>query len=265
MGRLIRRVAFASGLLCLTVHAEQLRIAVAANFRSTLEQLVEDYAALAPGVNISLSSASSGVLYNQIVNGAPFDLFLSADGERPARLEAEGLIEPHTRFTYAIGQLALWHDGPIRVDDQALAHWQGRIAMANPRLAPYGEAAQQTLETLGLWSTHRRQLVTGASISQAFQFVYSGNLQLGFVSYSQWLESGLDRGQIWLVPETLFSPIEQQVVVLKQARSLQAAQAFVAYLQSPAAEVIIRQAGYRLTGPEVAMSESGAEPDGQIR
>jgi molybdate transport system substrate-binding protein len=232
-------------LLSGSVLADSLRIAVASNFSTVIDEIVAGFEEDS-GHALSISLGSTGKHYAQIVNGAPFDLFLAADTERPQRLEREGRTVPGSRFTYAIGQLVVWAPRRETLDlPGALADRHvGRIAIANPRLAPYGRAAKETLEALGLWQVTAPNLVRGENIGQAFQFVFSGNADIGLVALSQ-LVAHADAmgGARWQVPIDLHAPIAQQAVML---RDTQAGQAFMHYLRSPAAQNMIRDAGYRL-------------------
>lgn len=199
---------------------------------------------------IRTSTASTGTLYAQIRHGAPYDLFLAADAARPRRLEAAGLTVPNSRFTYAIGELVLWRPHSRHVSAASLrSHDPARIAIASPRSAPYGAAAEQALRRLGLWRAVQDRLVTGESITQAWQFVASGNAPLGFVARSQLVaDSAAGRGSTWLVPQNLYAPLTQQAVLLKHGRHNAAARAFLKFLQTTARPAIA-SAGYRLPPP----------------
>lgn len=207
-----------------------------------------------------LSSGSTGKHYAQIHHGAPFDLFLAADRERPERLEREGRAVPGTRFTYALGRLVLWSPDPELVDDQGAVLQSGgfrHLAIANPRLAPYGRAARQLLQGRGLWQRLQPRLVRGENIGQAFQFVRSGNAELGLVACSQLFGPGGELGgSRWLVPEGLYAPIEQQALLL---RDTSAGRALLRYVRGPAGRAIIRRYGYAL--PSIgAANEAPGEP-----
>jgi molybdate transport system substrate-binding protein len=223
-----------------------LRIAVASNFTPTLERIAVGFEQQT-GFPVSLSSGSSGKHYAQIHNGAPFDLYFAADADLPLRLEHEGAILAGTRTTYAIGSLALWSQDPDLVDDTGAippSDTFRHLAIANPDLAPYGKAAYQTLESLGMWEALQSKLVLGENIGQAFQFTHSGNAQLGFVAWAQL--AGQDfpiEGSWWRVPEELHEPLIQQVV---QLRDHVQAEAFLDYLESAEARTIIQDSGYRL-------------------
>lgn len=225
-----------------------LRIAVAANFKQTLDRLGAEFAKQSGELAPVVSSGATGLLYGQIVQGAPFDLFFAADRERPEALEKNGLAVPGSRFTYAVGKLVLWRPGrPWRGTlEEALAANDVRVlSIANPAVAPYGLAAQQVLEKLKLWAAPRFKVVQGESLGQAFQFIATGNAQLGFVSLAQVLESGNPavREEILEVDAGLYDPIQQDVVLLKRAGN-PAAQRFLEYVRSPAGRAIIAQAGY---------------------
>lgn len=213
---------------------EPLRIASASNFAAAMQSLRIGFEETAD-VPVVLSFGSTGKHYAQVRNGAPFDLFFAADVERPRRLEDEGKIVPGTRFTYAVGALVLWSPDPARVDpegrvlrDPTFRH----LAVANPRLAPYGLAARETMEALGCWAALQRRLVRGENIAQALHFVRSGSAELGFVA------AGLvpDDGSRWVVPQALYRPIEQQAVLLREGR---AARAFLSFVRSEAGRAII--------------------------
>ncbi len=230
-----------------TASAAQLKVAVAANFKPTLETLARTFEQ-ETGHHLLISAASSGVLYNQIVYGAPFDVFLSADAERPARLEAQGLTLAGSRQTYALGALVLWRpvlesgDKTLSIDD--LTDLKGRLAIANPATAPYGFCAQQVLEHLGLWRSIQPRLVKGASIAQAWQFVASGNAPAGLVAKSQVMDYINDKSRFYQIPDNLCQPIRQELVILKHTSEPQAARELSDFLLSPAAQQIVEEHGY---------------------
>ncbi|MBQ0719510.1 MAG: molybdate ABC transporter substrate-binding protein [Gammaproteobacteria bacterium] len=209
------------------------------------------------GHRLVTSFASSGTLFAQIHNGAPFDVFLSADKQRPQQLIRDGLAVADSQFIYATGLLALWSSQADLIDPQGNilrdAHWQEKgithIAIANSKTAPYGRAAMQTLSTMQLVDATSRYRVTGQNIAQTFQFVASGNAQLGFIAQAQILalpES--ERGSSWLVPKAMHSPIQQMAVLLKRGHNNSASEAFLKFLQSPKAQALIRARGYRSCG-----------------
>ncbi len=230
-------------------HAGEVLVAVAANFSAPMQQIATAFEQDS-GHKALLSVGSTGKFYTQIVNGAPFDLLLAADDDTPARLEREGLGVPGTRFTYATGTLVLWSKQPGWVDAQGQvlpnARFE-RLALADPKVAPYGAAALETLARLGLQTTLAPKLVQGDSVGQAYQFVASGNAPLGFVALSQvWANGKLKEGSAWVVPEHLHSPLRQDAVLLLKGRDNPAARALLTYLRSDSAQRIIRAYGYRL-------------------
>ena len=213
----------------------KLRIAVAANFKPTLESLVADY----PGGNrITISTGSTGALAAQIHNGAPFDIFFAADSERPRFLEEKGLTR--LRVTYAYGRLAFWKPG-ARVDETSLAKHAGAIAIANPRHAPYGVAAQEQLDA---FEKGHYRIVKGNNVAQAFTFVATGNVSAGLVALSQLRLLEKNSQSYWVVPRHKHKPIRQQLVVMEGADAL--ADDFVNYLGFSSARAIIAEAGYEL-------------------
>lgn len=237
------------GCLCSTgIHAEKVVVAVAANFAEVVEHLGEDFASRSPH-HVDLSVGSTGALYAQIRNGAPFDVLLAADRRRPELLESEGFAVPGSRFTYAVGQLVLWSPEAGRVAaDGAETLRAGnfrKLAMANPALAPYGLAARQTLEHLGLYPALANKIVMGMNIGQAHAMVATGNAEVGFVALS-YLESDRNRqvGSRWEVPAELHDPIRQDAVLLTRAPRPDAGAAFLAYLRSERARTLIESFGY---------------------
>lgn len=224
-------------------------VAVAANFAEPIKAIAA-VLEKTTGHTIRISLGPTGGLYTQIKNGAPFDVFLAADTERPEMLEKDGLTQPGTRFTYAIGKLVLWSAKEGRVDDQGAvlkAADLGKVALANPKTAPYGAAAVQTLNKLGLTSAIQPKLVQGESIGQAFNFVKTGNADVGFVALSQVLAGGrLREGSMWVVPQVYYEPIRQDAVLLKRGAQNEAALALMKLLQSPNIKDLIRSHGYGL-------------------
>jgi molybdate transport system substrate-binding protein len=195
-----------------------------------------------------LSLGSTGNLYAQISNGAPYQVLLAADEATPRKLEAEGLGVAGSRFTYATGSLVLWSKQPGLVDEKGEVLRSGkfdRIAMANPKLAPYGAAAVQTLTQLGLLQTLQAKVVQGENIAQTYQFVASENAQLGFVALSQVMAEGrMAQGSAWVVPGHLHTPIRQDAVLLAKGRESPAAAAFMRFLRGEQARAVIRTFGY---------------------
>jgi len=242
-------VVLAAGLSLLagaSAMAGETRVAVAANFTEPAKAIAAKFEART-GHKATLSFGSSGQFYTQIANGAPFEVFLSADAERPARAEAEGLAVAGARFTYATGRLVLWSRTPGLVDAKGAVLARGKfekLAIAEPRSAPYGLAAVETLTRLGLQDTLKPKIVTGSSITQAYQYVQTGAAELGFVALSQVIaERG---GSRWVVPTSHQTPIEQQAVLLKTGAGNRAATAFLQFLKGPEARAIIRRYGYEV-------------------
>jgi molybdate transport system substrate-binding protein len=241
------------GLAVLRVQAAELHVAVAANFFGPLQKLAPMFEQ-ASGNQLVISSGSSGQLYTQIRQGAPFDVFLSADTEKPQLLENEGLAIPGSRFTYAVGALVLWSAKPALVDSagKVLQAQQYRfVGVANPQTAPYGTAAQQVLTKLGLWDklNRERKIVIGENITQAWQFAASGNVDLAFVALSQVLgPDGHITGSSWVVPQSMYDRIDQAAVALARSDQKAAAEAFMSWLRTdPGALSAIRSAGYQTT------------------
>lgn len=224
--------------------AAKTQVAVAANFTEPARDIAAAFEK-ATGHQAIVSFGASGAFYTQISHGAPFEIFLSADTDRPARAEREGLAVPGTRFTYAVGQLALWSTTPGLIDPKGAVLSRGnfeKIAVADPATAPYGVAAIETMRKLNLYGRLKPKIVTGSSIAQAFQFTSTGAAQLGFVALSQVIAS--KRGSHWVVPAHLHAPIDQQAVLLKTGSRNPAAIAFLRYLKSRPALAIIRRYGY---------------------
>ena len=223
------------------------QVAVAANFTAPAKALAEIFAKTT-GHEARLSFGATGAFYTQIKNGAPFDVLLAADDERPALLEKEGDTVPGSRFTYAVGQLALWSAKPGLVDAQGAVLKGGhfnKIAIANPKLAPYGAAAVETMDKLGLAAALQPRLVTGESIGQTYNFIATGNADLGFVALGQVLDGGkLKSGSMWVVPAKYHAPIVQDAVILKRAANNPAAKAWMALLRASNAQDLIRSHGY---------------------
>jgi len=237
-------------LTCLTrlASAAEVNVAVAANFMAPMQQIAAAFET-ETGHTAVLSFGSTGKLYAQIRNGAPFGMLLAADSQTPAQLVTDGLAQPGTAFTYAIGRLVLWSADSGRVDNRGAVLRNGpsqqRVAIADPRLAPYGKAAMQTLEALGLRAKFEPRLVMGESVAQTFQFISSGNAPFGFVALSQVYTDGrITQGSAWIVPERLHEPLRQDAVVLLSAKSNPAALALAKFLRGPTARRIIRAHGY---------------------
>lgn len=243
-----RLIAISLGYLLLlsTAQAEEIHAAVAANFTAAMNDIVAQFEK-SSGHKVTLSFGSSGKIFAQIQNGAPFQVFLSADQEKPEALEKAGLSVPGSRFTYAVGALALWSTKPGFAND--VAHLKSgdfnKLALANPKLAPYGVAAVEVLESLKLKQATESKWVMGENIAQTYQFVGSGNADLGFVALSQIMDKGkVKEGSSWIIPAELHSPIRQDAVLLNSAKDSAGAKALLAYLRSEEADAIIRSYGY---------------------
>jgi molybdate transport system substrate-binding protein len=245
----IARVCLGAVSLWATVVAAagEVQVAVAANFAAPMRRIAADFEK-DTGHRAVLSIGSSGTFYAQIRNGAPFQLLLSADQEIPARLECEGFAQPKSRFTYATGRLALWSAQSPYVDAQGAVLKAGKfehLAMANPKLAPYGAAALEVLQRMGRLPALQMRLVQGENIAQTYQFVSTGNAPLGFVALSQIMQEGrVQTGSYWLVPDTLHQPLWQDAVVLAHRGDVSVALALAKYLQSDHARTIMRGYGY---------------------
>lgn len=224
--------------------AGETQVAVAANFAEPAKEIAAAFQR-ATGHKAVLSFGASGAFYTQLTHGAPFEIFLSADAERPQKAEQEGFAVPKTRFTYAIGRIVLYSATSGLVDAKGAVLKRGRferIAIADPATAPYGVAAVQTLQRLGIYHAVAPKIVKGSSIAQAYQFVATGAAEMGFVALSQL--ANVSGGSRWVVPKTLHAPIEQQAILLKTGTANPAAHAFLAFLKSRQAVAIIRRFGY---------------------
>ena len=226
--------------------AADTQVAVAANFTAPAKEIAAAFTAKT-GHHAILSFGSSGQFYTQISHGAPFEVFLSADPDRPKKAEQDGLAVPGTRFSYAIGRLVLWSATPGLVDDRgAVLSGNGfnKLSIADPAVAPYGVAAVQTLHKLGVYDRVQSKLVKGTSITQAYDFVRTGAAEIGFVAYSQVIND--KSGSQWLVPTSFHAPIDQQAVLLWTGDKNPAARAFIKFLKGPEAKAIIKRYGYEV-------------------
>ncbi len=223
--------------------AGELRIAVASNFLHTTEQLAELFEQQT-GHQVRISSGSTGKLYTQIISGAPYDLFMAADSARPQRLVSEGFASADSLTTYALGKLVLWslqtglfQNGQDPINDDQIS----RLAIANPKTAPYGLAAQQAIDSLNLLNNKEIQIVQGENIGQTYQLVYSGAAQAGLIAYSLYLQNTL--GSVWLVPPTAYQPIEQQMVIINNGRNAEIAEQWINWLKTDGKQ-LIQASGY---------------------
>ncbi|MEG7359722.1 molybdate ABC transporter substrate-binding protein [Pseudomonas citronellolis] len=237
---------------CLATHAalaDEVQVAVAANFTAPIQAIAKDFEK-DTGHKLVASFGATGQFYAQIKNGAPFEVFLAADDSTPAKLEQEKAVVPGSRFTYAIGKLALWSPKDGYVDAKGEVLKKGgfqHLSIANPKTAPYGLAATQVLDKLGLKDKLTGRIVEGQNIGQAYQFVSSGNAELGFVALSQIYKDGkVTAGSAWIVPADLYEPIRQDAVILEKGKDNAAAKALVDYLKGPKAAAVIKAYGYEL-------------------
>ena len=248
-------VIISSGVVvCATAKAEEVTVAVASNFTVPMQKIVQAFEQ-DTGHKALLAFGATGKFYAQIKNRAPFAVFLSADDVTPARLEKEGIAVTGTRFTYAVGRLALWSKNPSLVDDKGQVLLSTttdknsfkKVAIADPKLAPYGAAAMEVIERMGVSAKVRPKLVQGDSIGQAFQFVMTENAELGFVALSQIsLDCRITQGSAWVVPQNLYTPLKQDAVLLPLGKDNAAALALMTYMRTDRAQTIIRSYGYTL-------------------
>lgn len=233
----------------LSAWAEDVHVAVAANFSKPMKQIAADYEK-ATGNKVLVSEGASGKLVEQIKNGAPFEVFLSADQKNPIKLETEKLDVAGSRFTYAIGKLVLWSAKADVVDDQGAVLKNGKfehLAIADPKAAPYGKAAMTVMEKMGALDSLKPKIVQGESIAQTKAFISSGNAELGFVALSQVIKDGkIGEGSGWMVAQDLYSPLYQDAILLKAGENNAAAKGLLAYLKSPAGLAVIKTYGYEL-------------------
>ena len=236
-------------LFSMSAHAAEVSVAVAANFTAPMNAIVAEFAK-DTGHQAKPAFGATGKFYAQIKNGAPFQMLLSADDETPARLVQEGLAEPGSRFTYAIGTLVLWSAQPGYVDakgDVLKKNQFNKLALANPKLAPYGKAAVEVLTGMGLLDSITPKFVQGENIAQTWQFVSTGNAELGFVALSQVMKEGkIASGSAWIVPSKLHAPIRQDAVILSAGKGNAAAEALMKYLKGDKAKAIIKSYGYEI-------------------
>jgi molybdate transport system substrate-binding protein len=247
----MKRIAGLLAMIATTslAQADEVQVAVAANFTAPMQKIAAQFEQ-DTGHKAVLAFGATGKFYAQIQNGAPFEVLLAADDETPAKLEQAGQGVRGTRFTYAIGKLVLWSAKDGYVDPNGAVLKAGNfshLAIGNPKTAPYGAAAVETLKKLNYYEHLQSKLVQGENISQAQQFVSTGNAELGFVALSQvWHDGKLSSGSAWIVPSNLYSPIRQDAVILKKGEANPAARALATYLRSDKAKAIIRSFGYEL-------------------
>mgnify|MGYP000284677607 CR=1 FL=1 len=247
-------IILSAAVVSATAKAEEVTVAVATNFTAPMQKIAQAFEQ-DTGHKVLLAFGATGKFYAQIKNGAPFAVLLSADDETPARLEKEGLAIAGTRFTYAVGRLALWSKNPFLVDDKGQVLLSNntdknnfkKLAIADPKLAPYGAAAIEVIERMGVIDKVRSKLVQGDSISQAFQFVMTENAELGFVALSQIsIDGRITQGSAWVVPQNLYTPLKQDAALLSFGKDNAAAIALMKYMRTERAQTIIRSYGYSL-------------------
>jgi len=248
--KVINLLLICVGFSSTQIFADEIKVAVASNFYPAMKEIVLQFESnqfqSSENHKIVLISGSSGKHFAQIINGAPFDIFFSADKDRPTLLEKKGISESGSRFTYALGRLVLWSslDGFVEKDERLYNHDLRFLAIANPKIAPYGVAAREALISINLWEEVQSKLIRGENIAQTFQFVNSGNAELGFISYSQLRNPNYPLvGSFWEVPQSLYKPIEQQVVLLKKSLL---AKDFLSFIGSDESLNIISKYGYDL-------------------
>lgn len=246
----IRIVSLLSlSILATLCHADTTLVAVSANFSKPMTEIAAAFEKNT-GHSAKLSFGSSGKFVTQIENGAPFEVFLAADNESSAKLQLDGFAVPKSNFIYAIGKLVLWSAEPDFIDSQGQILAKGsfkHLALADPKRAPYGAAAAQVLKTKKLFAQLEPLFVQGENIAQTYQFVSTGNAELGFVALSQVIDTATGKitaGSAWLIPETLYAPLQQEAVLLNKGASNPAAIALLSFLKNEAALAIIRKYGY---------------------
>jgi molybdate transport system substrate-binding protein len=252
------RLVFAAMLLFAgSARAQEIRVAAAADLRFALSGLAGQYEKQA-GTKVNVTYGSSGNFFAQIQNGAPFDLFFSADLEYPRKLQAAGLAETGTLYEYALGRIVIWtrHDAPIDVAAQGwnalLSPFVQKIAIANPALAPYGRAAVAALEKAGIFEQVKAKFVYGENISQAAQFAQFGNAQAGIVSLSLALSPAMKGGKRWEIPADMHPAIEQGAILLKNATNKARARAFLEFIKSAGAQATLERFGFMIPKPSVS-------------
>jgi len=241
--------AIGAGFIACAAHAAEVQIAVAANFTAPIKEIAAEFEK-DTGHKVVASFGPTGGFYTQIKNGAPFEVFFAADDTTPEKLEKEGDTVAGSRWTYAVGKLVLWSSTPGYVDDKGEVLKKNEfkhLSIGNPKTAPYGLAGIQTMEKLGLAEAIKPKLVEGSNITQAYQFVATGNAELGFVALSQVYKDGkITGGSAWIVPADLYEPIKQDAVILSKGKDNPAAKALADYLKGPKAIAVIKAYGYDL-------------------
>ncbi|HEY6386522.1 MAG TPA: molybdate ABC transporter substrate-binding protein [Candidatus Acidoferrum sp.] len=265
---LTRRALLAIVMMALPVasamHAQEIRVAAAADLKFAMQDVAARFEKQT-GTKVDVTYGSSGNFFSQFQNGAPFDLFFSADIDYPRKLEAAGLAEPGTLYEYAIGRIAIWTPADAKVDVANLG-WKTlldssvqRIAIANPEHAPYGRAAVAALQKAGIYQQVKPKLVYGENISQAAQFVQSGNAQAGIVAMSLAVSPGMKDGKRWEIPAGMHSPIEQAAIVLKSAANIEAARTFLEFVKSQAGRATLAKYGFTFSAAPSTTPPAGPQ------
>ncbi len=247
--RLLSNLLASLFLVAVPVHADEISVAVAANFTAPMKLIAAEFERDS-GHKLVTSFGSTGKFYAQIKNGAPFEVLLTADDETPDKLMKEGAAVSGSAFTYAIGKLVVWSAKPGLVDGAGAVLKRGdfaHLSLAEPKLAPYGAAGVEAMKALRVYEAIQPKIVTAENITQAYQFISSGNAELGFVALSQVLKDGKIDGSSWLVPANLYSPIRQDAVILEKGRGKPAVDALMKYIRGDKAKAIIKSFGYELS------------------
>ena len=247
--RLLSSLLASLFLVAVPAHADEISVAVAANFTAPMKLIAAEFERDS-GHKLVTSFGSTGKFYAQIKNGAPFEVLLTADDETPDKLMKEGAAVSGSAFTYAIGKLVLWSAKPGLVDGAGAVLKRGdfaHLSLADPKLAPYGAAGVEAMKALRVYEAIQPKIVTAENITQAYQFISSGNAELGFVALSQVLKDGKIDGSSWLVPANLYSPIRQDAVILEKGRGKPAVDALMKYIRGDKAKAIIQSFGYELS------------------
>ena len=247
--RLLSNLLASLCLVAVPAHADEISVAVAANFTAPMKLIAAEFERDS-GHKLVTSFGSTGKFYAQIKNGAPFEVLLTADDETPEKLMKEGAAVSGSAFTYAIGKLVLWSAKPGLVDSAGAVLKRGdfaHLSLAEPKLAPYGAAGVEAMKALRVYEAIQPKIVTAENITQAYQFISSGNAELGFVALSQVLKDGKIDGSSWLVPANLYSPIRQDAVILEKGRGKPAVDALMKYIRGDKAKAIIQSFGYELS------------------
>jgi molybdate transport system substrate-binding protein len=246
------------------VHAQKIRVAAAADLKFAIQDVAAQFEKQS-GTKVDVTYGSSGNFFSQLQNGAPFDLFFSADIDYPRKLEAAGLAEPGTLYEYAVGRIAIWVPADAKVD-VARQGWKAlldssvqKIAIANPEHAPYGRAAVTALQKAGIYEQVKPKLVYGENISQAAQFVQSGNAQAGILAMSLAVSPGMKGGKLWEIPADMHPPIEQAAVVLKSSRNKDGARAFLEFVKSEAGRKTLSKYGFTIPSAKAAAPSPGSQ------